>query len=133
LSTHLAELEQVVKKEPVPRQQPTVRVKGRWIPPTPGVTKINCDGAVSRSEMRGAVACVSRDEQGVFLGASATIYEGVINPEVLEALACSEYLSLAEDMMASRVHIASDCLNVIKEIKEGSSKGQNCRSSTRSC
>jgi hypothetical protein len=73
-------LEQVVKKEPVPRQQSIVRVKGRWIPPAPGVTKINCDGAVLRSEMRGAMACVSRDDQGVFLGASATIYEGVINP-----------------------------------------------------
>jgi ribonuclease HI len=128
----LAELEQAVKKEPVPRQQSATRLRGRWIPPVPGVTKINCDGAVSRSKMRGAVACVSRDDQGTFLGASAVVYEGVINPEILETLACSESLSLAEDMMSSRVHIASDCLNVIKEIGVGSSKGRIAWLSMRS-
>jgi ribonuclease HI len=49
----------------------------------------------------------------------------MINPEVLEALACSEALALAADTHVSRLLVASDCQNVIKEINDGGKQGQH--------
>jgi hypothetical protein len=40
------------------------------------------------------------------------------NPETLEALACLETLALAEDCGIRKMLVASDCLNVVKNIKE---------------
>jgi ribonuclease HI len=96
------------------------------VPPPEGISKINTDGAVSKQELRGAVACVCRDNRAEFLGASATVYDGLINPEVLGTLACSEALALAEDMHLNKLWVASDCLNVIKEINDGANSGQQC-------
>jgi hypothetical protein len=72
------------------------------------------------------VACVSRDSLGAFIGASTTVYDDSVSPEVLEALAISEALSLAEDMHINKFDVASDCLNVIKEPNAGCSQGQQC-------
>jgi hypothetical protein len=69
-----------------------------------------------RSVKHGAAACVGWDAQWIFLGASAVVFDGFTNPEVLEALACSEALALAEDMNASKLLLESNCLNVVKEI-----------------
>uniref|UniRef100_A0ACD5W7C1 Uncharacterized protein n=1 Tax=Avena sativa TaxID=4498 RepID=A0ACD5W7C1_AVESA len=102
------------------------RAHVRWVPPPDGLFKINTDDAVSKHNQRGAVACVCRDSTGAFLGASAMVFDGLINPEVLETIACSEALALAEDMHIAKPWVASDCLNVIKEINEGGSNGQQC-------
>ena len=42
----------------------------------------------------------------------------IIEPETLEAMACSEALALAEDCGLRKITVASDCLSVIKNIKE---------------
>jgi ribonuclease HI len=60
------------------------------------------------------------------MGASAVVFDGITSPEVLEAWACSEALSLAEDLQARKLKVASDCLNVVKEIQTGSAKGKHC-------
>lgn len=88
--------------------------------------KANVDGAVARSENKGAVGVVFRDENGVYRGASAVVFDGVCDPATLEAYACREALSLAEDMQIHEVLIASDCLTVVKEISEGGSRSQHC-------
>jgi ribonuclease HI len=59
------------------------------------------------------------------MGASAVVFDGITSPEVLEAWACSEALSLAEDLPARKLKVASDCLNAVKEIQAGSAKGQH--------
>ena len=38
-------------------------------------------------ERRGVIASVCRDSNCVFMGALATVFDGVMNPEVLETLA----------------------------------------------
>jgi ribonuclease HI len=55
---------------------------------------------------------------------SATVYDRTVCPEVLESLAVSEALSLAEDMHIINIGVVSDCLNVIKEVNGGCSWGQ---------
>jgi ribonuclease HI len=135
LSTHLfiqrflQELEQTEKNGAGHIHKATHAItknESRWTPPAPGLVKINVDGAVARGESKGAAACVCRDSNGVFLGASATVYVGVSNPEVLEAMAVSEALYLATNMHERKLHIVSDCLNVVKAINEDGTRGEHC-------
>jgi hypothetical protein len=78
-----------------------------WKPPDINFVKINSDGAIFKS--------VCRNSQGVFVGASTTVFEGITNPEVLEALAVSEALSLGADLNRQHILVASDCANVVGE------------------
>ncbi|PNT65128.1 hypothetical protein BRADI_4g37755v3, partial [Brachypodium distachyon] len=70
----------------------------RWIPPPTGLAKIIVDAGISRTGNTSAVAAVCRDEQGVYLGASAVTFDGLNSPEMLEVIACIEALALASDL-----------------------------------
>jgi hypothetical protein len=64
------------------------------------------------------VAAVARSATGDYLGGYAVLTTRISNPEVLEALAVREGLSLAQDLLLPRVRLASDCLTVINALKE---------------
>ena len=87
-----------------------------WIPPPRGVLKVNVDAALSKNSDIAAVAAMARDETGMFLGASALVVEGITSPEVAEAMACREGLALASDLDLQKIRIATDCVNVVKNI-----------------
>jgi ribonuclease HI len=91
-----------------------------WLPPPPGLLKVNVDAAVGKASEHGSVAAVARSEDGVFRGASAVVFLGKTEPETLEALACREAMALACDINNRRIMIASDCSAVIRSIEEGS-------------
>jgi hypothetical protein len=59
----------------------------------------------------------------VFLGASAVVFEGVMDPGCLEAMACRESLALAADLNIGDVMVASDCMEVVQGLL-GSSLGR---------
>jgi hypothetical protein len=80
-----------------PQSQPL-----RRIPPTNRVCKLNVDGAVARWLRQGVVGAVCRSHNGVFLGASAVVFEGVTHPGCLEAMACREGMALANDLNIGR-------------------------------
>ena len=87
-------------------------------PPAVGWAKMNVDAALSRNGERGALAVVSRDHIGFFLGASALVCKSVTDPEILEAMACCEGLSLALDLNLQQVQISTDCSATVKHIGE---------------
>lgn len=62
------------------------------------------------------VLFVCRNDQGIFIAASAMLCPTVTGAETLKAIACAEALALAEDCGIRKVRVASDCLNVIKNI-----------------
>ena len=53
------------------------------------------------------------------MGASAVIFDGLVEATRLEAQACNEALALAQDLNLSRMVIASDCLEVVSKIDTG--------------
>ena len=61
---------------------------------------------------------MARSDTGEFLGASAIRYGGIVDPEVLEAMAVREGVNLAKDMNFSKFMLASDCLSVVKAMTE---------------
>ena len=89
----------------------------RWTPPLLGWVKINADAALSKNTCMATGAAVFCNDQGDFLGASVVVSEGVTAPEVMEALACREALSLAADLRAGRVmKVATDCAGLVTSI-----------------
>jgi ribonuclease HI len=60
-----------------------------------GKVKMNVDGAIAKTENKGAFSVICRNDKGVFLGDSSITIDGLMDPEVLEAMACAEALSLA--------------------------------------
>ncbi|XP_073358132.1 uncharacterized protein [Aegilops tauschii subsp. strangulata] len=69
----------------------------KWIPPSGNAAKLNVNGGISLGD-KGVAAAVARDKSGHFLGASALVIIGLVNPASLEAHACSEALALAQDL-----------------------------------
>lgn len=89
----------------------------KWIAPPAGSVKVHVDAAVGRNGDRGAVAVICRNESGVYLGASAISFQEMVDPEVLEALAGMEALSLAADLGCQRVVVATDCMATITHLE----------------
>ena len=65
--------------------------------PSENFAKIHVDAGV-RAQRGGSAAAVCRDGHGNFLGSSMLVVYGVCDPATLEAIACREAISLAEDL-----------------------------------
>jgi hypothetical protein len=65
------------------------------------------------------LATFCRDNNGLYLGASAVVFNGITDPATLETLACQEALALAEDLNLDRAFIVSDCKTTIDDIRDG--------------
>jgi ribonuclease HI len=110
----LRDLELAREKKPssqVPEQQAR-----RWIAPPARSVKINVDAAVRKRQNFGAVAAICRTEDGQYLGASAVVVQCIADPATLEALAYREALALTRDLQQAKVHVATDCLEVIRSM-----------------
>ena len=81
--------------------------------------KLNVDGAIVRGRRGGVAAAVCRNSDGTYLGSSAIVYRGMTDPVIPETYACTEALSLANDLAIQSLTVASDCQGVINDIKLG--------------
>jgi hypothetical protein len=52
----------------------------RWLPPPPGLMKINVDATVSKNSKNAVYAAVARSSTGQFLGASSVVAMGMSDP-----------------------------------------------------
>ena len=85
--------------------------------PPSGVVKINIDAALFKNTSTASAAAIARDEDGRFMGASALVLQGIVDPEVVESIACREGMALASNLRADGLRLASDCLNIVKSIQ----------------
>ncbi|XP_071676881.1 uncharacterized protein [Lolium perenne] len=118
IESYLADLQTCKGKQ---KSQPGERCCAptpKWIAPPLGLCKVNTDGAVAKTANRGAVGVVCRSQEGTYLGASAVVFEGITHPGCLEAMACREGLALLDDLHEGDAVIATDCLEVVKGLKE---------------
>lgn len=53
------------------------------------------------------------------MGASTVVVEGLVDPASLEARACNEALALALDLHLDSICVASDCIEVVRNIDSG--------------
>jgi hypothetical protein len=90
-----------------------------WTPPLVDHVKIEVDGAVSMIIDIGSYSAVCRSEEELYMGSSAMVCSGIIDPTILETLAYREALALAPDLNCREVVIASDCKGVVEDIQRG--------------
>jgi hypothetical protein len=64
-----------------------------------------------------SVSAVSGHENGIFMGASACIIKGISHLATLEAMACTEALTRAEDLDFLKMVVSMDCLEVVNSMK----------------
>ena len=53
------------------------------------------------------------------MGASALVLQRIVDPKVMDSIACREGMALASNLRADGLRLASDCLNVVKSIQQG--------------
>jgi ribonuclease HI len=103
------------KKEDKPPVQASHALVSWTLPPA-GKAKINVDGAVAKTMNNESFKAVCRGDINTFLGASSITIEEFTDPEVLEAMACAEAMSLTIELQLSNILVSSHSLRVIKEI-----------------
>jgi hypothetical protein len=70
----------------------------RCLLPAARCAKIKVDAAMAKTTTGGALGDVCRSADGVFLGASSLTIHGITNPATMEAIACRETITLAQDL-----------------------------------
>jgi hypothetical protein len=81
--------------------------------PIQGVVKINLDGAIREIDGRAASRVVARDHN-TFLGVSTKVYEGVLQPLIVEALAARDACVYDVKRGFDRVVLVTDCQILMK-------------------
>lgn len=79
--------------------------------------KIKVYGGLSRNNRRGAAPTGCRDHIGQFLASSAIVFSYIIDPPILEVLACREALGIALHLSLDQVVIACNCKTIVAETK----------------
>ena len=52
------------------------------------------------------------------MGASALVHQRIVDPKVMESIAYREGMALTSNLRVDGLRLASDCLNVVKSIRE---------------
>jgi ribonuclease HI len=94
-------------------QQPKKVNVRHWMAPKSGQFKVNTDVAVAQTSCIGTVGAICYDNHANFIVSSALTI-----PNITKPMARVEALALAEDCGIKNLTVTSDCLNVIKNIKE---------------
>ena len=97
----------------------------RWEPPSPGVYKINFDGALDQNRYS-SVGVIVRDSKGHLISSLCKFLQSSYSTELVEIMALEQGILLANDLQLPRVIFESDALNAIQAINEnaiGSSFG----------
>ena len=87
-----------------------------WLPPQAGWTKINADGAMTRSSGVGGGGVVARDHHGSFIAAACHFFKPVADPYEAELRACRRAVSLAKELNLNRVVLETDSLGVVSKL-----------------
>ncbi|XP_020181501.1 uncharacterized protein [Aegilops tauschii subsp. strangulata] len=107
---YIQEWRQVHSKEATIKEP---RRPERWVPPEPGWTKANGDGATSRTDDKGGGGVVLRDHHGAFRGGAAICFPGAGHPQFSKILAVKSAVQMAISMDVQRLHVELDSQEVV--------------------
>jgi hypothetical protein len=92
--------------------------KEGWLKPPIGLLKLNTDAAVELEARKASTGCVIRDSNGQFMGAYRQEVVGVIDVTTIEAQALRDGLQLAEHIGCNKIHVKSDCMEVVQALAD---------------
>ncbi|XP_017245371.1 uncharacterized protein LOC108217030 [Daucus carota subsp. sativus] len=99
--------------------QPSVEGDGAvtWAKPQQNTVKVSVDAAIFEDREEVGLGMVARDSTGQLSLARTNLHQGVVSPEVAEAMAIKEALSWIKQERWPHVVLESDCLVVIQAIR----------------
>lgn len=100
----------------VPHRRETIISNLEWSPPPSGTIMLNSDAAVFSDLDRSGVGVVARDHVGRCVAACYEPIQGVLEPEMVEALALRRAVFLARDEQFSNVIFTTDCLPLVQRL-----------------
>ncbi|GMI85140.1 hypothetical protein HRI_002183300 [Hibiscus trionum] len=87
-----------------------------WLPPTGDVVKINFDASFTVNSGQSVSGIVIRNSEGLVMATGTYPHSHIANPEIAEACACDQALSLASDLGFRKVILEGDALSVVNKI-----------------
>lgn len=90
----------------------------KWIPPPPGMFKVNVDGASSELENTSSVGVIIRDSKGQVVAALCMSLQSCYSVEVTEIIALEQCVLLAQELQLPRVIFESDSIVAIQAVSE---------------
>lgn len=122
VQSYLADLAMVPNRQQPMQASPSSTqgqgpARGTCKTPMQGCMKLNVDAVVGRHGDGGSCVFVCRDQNGVYIGASASVLRDMVQPEILEAITVWEAFALASDLHLAHIHIASDCATLVNNLK----------------
>jgi hypothetical protein len=95
------------------------RRPSQWSKPAQGYVKINVDGAIGEEDSMAVTLAIARDNVS-FLGATTKVYDGVLDPLIVETLAMRDACAYAIQRGFDRVVLSTDCQVLLKHCEERS-------------
>ncbi|KAL0303741.1 UNVERIFIED_CONTAM: hypothetical protein Sradi_6242200 [Sesamum radiatum] len=97
--------------------RPRTTTHDRWSPPPVNVVKINFDGALFVNEGESGIGVVAHDSAGSCLAWLSHGLPNCLSPELVEAKAAREALSMAQRLHWRRIILEGDCLPLLQKLK----------------
>ncbi|KAL4297303.1 hypothetical protein GQ457_12G022320 [Hibiscus cannabinus] len=91
-----------------------------WIPPPVDFVKVNFDAGYNKFNKTSVAGIIIRNSDGLILAASTCPSSHVPSPEVAEAHACDQAVSLTRDLGFQKAIFEGDALHIIKKVLDPS-------------
>ncbi|PNT76908.1 hypothetical protein BRADI_1g55484v3 [Brachypodium distachyon] len=80
----------------------------KWSRPSPGWIKLNTDAVVDQQRGVACSGIVARDETGAFMSAKCRRYDHLVEPAVIELLACRDVMLFARQQAWQNIEVEMD-------------------------
>ncbi|KAK8511097.1 hypothetical protein V6N12_033378 [Hibiscus sabdariffa] len=94
-----------------------VKAKVSWSPPMIGRVKVNFDASFNQSLLQSVSGIVIRNSDGLLMAADSFPNSHVVSPEMAEALACEQALTLSKDLGFRKIEVEGDALTIISKLR----------------
>ncbi|KAK8615615.1 hypothetical protein V6N13_017200 [Hibiscus sabdariffa] len=94
-----------------------VKKKDSWSPPMIGRVKVNFDASFNQSLLQSVSRIVIRNSDGLLMAAGSYPNSHVVSPEMAEALACEQALTLSKDLGFRKIEVEGDALTIISKLR----------------
>ena len=89
-----------------------------WIPPPPGIFKVNVDGASSEQEGSSSVGVVIRDFNGQVVAALCLLLQSYFSTKLMKVFALEQGVLFAQELQLPQVIFESNALAVIQAVND---------------
>ncbi|KAK8650656.1 hypothetical protein V6N13_140284 [Hibiscus sabdariffa] len=100
-----------------PLLEKVVKEKNSWSPPMIGRVKVNLDASFNQSLLQSVSGIVIRNYDGLLMAAGSFPNSYMVSPEMAEALAYEQALTISKDLGFCKIEVEGDALTIISKLR----------------